>query len=192
VNAKIERGNVVYLNASVIFGVVVAEAVVRPDSFFVENKLQKIFYTGSIEGLYGYSPFPFTFSLLEQLLTGVLSLDSNAIGRIDTVGQDQYGIAGKANAGTIWVRGSKPGPKRIEMEAEGQMIVMQQEGWNKPETFPYLLPYSKSMTLANEKGREAAKLQLSASSIVFGEAYTSPRRLAHRSGFTKQVIAAPR
>ena len=192
VNAKMERGKVVYLNASVIFGVVVAEAVVRPDSFFVENKLQKIYYTGSIDALYGYSPFPFTFSLLEQLLTGVLALDSAAIGRIDTTGPDQYGLVSKEGGGTVWVRGSKPGPKRIEMGAEGQMIVMEQEGWNKPETFPHALPYSKTMILANEKGREAAKLQLSASSIVFGEAYTSPRRLAFRPGFSKQVLAAPR
>ena len=183
-NAKLLQGQRVHILITGPFGIVVAELIARPDSFFVENRLQREFTTGATSRLAQYAPIPIDYATLEMLLTGL----PVALKTAQPISADSGHVQLLRDNNLIKAHYSSRKLSQLEMRTDGQIAFVDYNDYRADATIGHQIPWLRKLRQGPENGRENFALTMEAQKINFNSAIEIPTSLIPGRGYKVNII----
>ncbi len=181
-NCRAQRSKASYLIVQGPLGILVAEVLVRPDSFFLDNKFEKTFTRGASTAGAEFSGLPLDFNLLQTLITGIPALEEGAFNRIDSSGGRFRFRMKPDNREMSYSGAAGPFPSTVYLFGREQTAVISLSDPKVPDGLTTEVPSKKKLALGNPQGRELLSLTLVSQSAKFNEPVEVPERLSPRNG----------
>lgn len=176
-----QRSKATHLLVQGPLGILVAEVLVRPDSFYLDNRFEKTFTKGPSSAGAEYSGLPLDFNLLQTLVTGIPTLEESAFSRIDSSG-GLFRFQMTPDNREMTYGGIGSFPSTVYLYGREQTAVISLTDPKLAEGIAEEVPSTKKLALGNPQGRELLSLTLHSQSSKFNQPVQMPDRLVPRDG----------
>jgi hypothetical protein len=180
-NCRSMRSKATYLLVQGPLGILVAEVLVRPDSFYLDNRIEQSFTKGPSTAGADYSGLPLDFNLLQTLVTGIPTLRESEVSRIDSAG-GLFRFQMTPNNREMSYSGTGSFPSTVYLYGKEQTAVISLSDPKLAEGIAEEIPSTKKLALGNPQGRELMSLTLHSQTAKFNLPVEIPSRLVPRSG----------